>query len=99
MGKRSEKSVCSTIGKEQSVSSALCRLTRAMRAWKRSGRALGVGKLSGFKRLRLIASLTHPHPIHNTYPDVCQGSYGHTMGLALSAFPLVISQCPSFFPG
>src|SRR6266516_4784513 len=84
---------------ELSSSSALCQHQRSLRTWKHSGRAFGVRELSSFKGFGLIARLSHPHAIDDSDPDVCQGSYGHTVGLALSAFALVIRSSPRFFSG
>jgi len=56
-----------------------------------SGDAFRMGELSGFKSLGLIACLTHPHPIHNAHPDVCQSAQGHAVRFAFRGAGLLLS--------
>lgn len=44
----------------------------------------------------LIAGLAQPHAIDDAHPDICQGSYSHTVGLALCTLTPIIVPCPDF---
>src|SRR5713226_1236123 len=96
MGKHSQNRAWRAEGKEPSRGSACCQHKRWRQSWDHSGRAFGMGKLSGFKRVRLIARFTHPHPIKNADPNVCQGSDGHAMRFALNSLALVVGKGPGF---
>src|SRR6266536_1769283 len=64
------------------------------RAWRADEQ-----ELSSFKGFGGIGILNHPHARDDSDPDVCQGSYGQTVGLALSTKKLLKRSSPSFFSG
>lgn len=74
----------------------LARETRMLREKPELGRSTCMLKLCLLKDSGLVAGSAHPHAINDADPDVCQGSNGHTVGLALSAFALVVGSRPGF---
>jgi hypothetical protein len=69
---RGEKKPCPATGKKEDHGSLFYQREPSKPAWIRSGDPFGVGELSVFKGLSLIARLTRPHAIHNAHPNVGQ---------------------------
>ena len=96
-----EKKACPAKGTKKSKGSLLCPHEPSKQTWKISGHTPGMGETSGFKGLNLIAGVTHPHPIHNAHPKVCQSAQSHAVRFAFRQLALIVGSGPtrSSLPG
>src|SRR5437667_12634659 len=92
-----EKKAWRAFGKNRNT--AFCRNERSQGRTRYLGHAFGMGTLSGFKGLSLIAGLVLPHAINDAHPNVCQSTNRHAVSLALSTFVLVVGSRPRFTQG